>query len=110
MNEARVSSAHQPSAKVLLRNGDVLRIGPFKLKVKYHFEDVKSAARVIGPSLPSKQPEPQPKPEPTVKKTTLAEKLAILRSLTREQRQRLEPTYVSVSADTTHTSVTKAST
>jgi pSer/pThr/pTyr-binding forkhead associated (FHA) protein len=93
LNETRVSSAHQPSAKVLLRNGDVLRIGPFKFKVKYHFEDVKSALHVIGPSLPVKQ-EPEPQPTPAVKKTTLADKLAILRSLTREQRQRLEPTYL----------------
>lgn len=97
LNEMRVSSAHQPSTKVLLRNGDVLRIGPFKFKVKYHFDDVRAQSRVIGPSLPSQQPGPQPKPA-EVKKTTLAEKLAILRSLTREQRQRLEPTYVSTIA------------
>eukprot|EP00029_Vermamoeba_vermiformis_P013255 TRINITY_DN8171_c0_g1_i1.p1 TRINITY_DN8171_c0_g1~~TRINITY_DN8171_c0_g1_i1.p1 ORF type:complete len:589 (-),score=117.38 TRINITY_DN8171_c0_g1_i1:59-1825(-) len=93
LNETRVSSAHQPSTKVLLRNGDVLRIGPFKFKVKYHFDDVKAQSRVIGPSLPNQQPVPQPKPA-EVKKTSLAEKLAILRSLTREQRQRLEPTFL----------------
>jgi len=96
LNEVRLSPTHQPSAKVLLRAGDVLRLGPFKFKVKYHFGDVNPTA-VIGPSLPNVQ-QHELRPKPAVKKTTLAEKLALLRSLSREQRQRLEPSYVSRTA------------